>query len=487
MASVASQVKQAGPVAPVVCVDLDGTLIASDLLSESILGYSRRHPLGIFHLPFWLLRGRAYLKQRLANPDYIRPENLPYRQDVLETISALREAGATRTVLATASHVNLANAVARHLGIFDEVVATCDATNLKGAAKAQALEARFGHDYLYIGDHTADLSVWASARQGVVAGGEGLAQRAARVTQVVARLNGNVRQGVKGYWRAMRPHHWSKNILLFLPLLLAHISQPEAWLRVLLGTLLFGLGASGIYVINDLLDLTSDRQHPWKCLRPFASGGISIARGMALGPALLAVGIGLGTLLLGYPFGLALAVYCALSLSYSLVLKRKALIDVFLLTSFYGIRIITGALINHTPLSHWFLIFCMFFFFSLALAKRYSELMHAKALIDAGNSGRGYRATDSQLLSTMGVASAFAAIIVFSFYTHSPAVTSLYPHPAPLLLIAPMLLYWLMRVWLRADRGELNEDPVLLAMRDPMSYVIGAASFLCILFTFFWR
>ena len=206
-----------------------------------------------------------------------------------------------------------------------------------------------------------------------------------------------------------------------------------------------------------------------------------------MAPALLVLAIGLGALWLGYRFALATAFYCVLSLAYSAWLKRKPLADVFVLTSFYGIRIVTGALINRTALSYWFLIFSMFFFFSLALAKRYSELMHAHELVRSGTSGRGYHAEDSNLLLTMGVASAFAAVIVFSFYTRSPEVMALYPAPGPLLMIVPLLLYWLVRVWLQAGRGELKDDPVTLAMRDPMSYAIGAACLLCILLTFLWR
>ena len=285
----------------------------------------------------------------------------------------------------------------------------------------------------------------------------------------------------------MRPGHWSKNVLLLLPLLLAHQWAAILWGKTLLGMFLFGFAASGIYVLNDLLDLPSDRKHPWKNGRPFASGRMSIAQGLVLAFGLLTVAIGLGWFGLGYRFAAAVGCYCALSLAYSLHYKRKPLVDVFVLTSFYGLRIVTGALITRTPLSHWFLIFSMFFFFSLALAKRYSELMHALELLASGNSGRGYRAQDSPLISTMGVASAFSAVIVFSFYIYSPAVRALYPHPAPMLLICPLLLYWLVRIWLRAARGELNEDPVTLAMRDPMSYKVGLACLLCVLLTFLWR
>ena len=486
MAGTVLQGKGESAIAQTVCVDLDGTLIATDMLWECVLGLSRKRPLSLLLLPIWLLRGRAYLKARLAEAVTIDAQRLPYRQDVLRLIAGLKEECARQLVLATASDQRLATAVAAHLGIFDEVLATENGCNLKGQAKADALRARFGDDFLYIGDSTADLPVWAAARQGIVVGSKELAQRAAKLTEV--REVVEVPDADAGtYWHALRPHHWSKNVLLLLPLVLAHRADAGAWARTVLGMFLFGLAASGVYVINDLLDLPSDREHPWKRRRAFASGRLSIAKGMVMAPGLLLCGIGAGWYWLGHGFAAAVAGYCALSLAYSMVLKRKTLVDVFVLTSFYGVRIFTGALITHTPLSDWFLMLSMFFFFSLALAKRYSELMHAKALVAAGNSGRGYRAVDSPLLSVMGVASAFSAIIVFSLYTRSAEVSHLYPHPEPLLLIAPILLYWMMRLWMRAGRGDLQEDPVTLAMRDPMSYVVGLSCGLCILITFLWR
>jgi 4-hydroxybenzoate polyprenyltransferase len=469
--------------ASTICVDLDGTLIATDLLWESLLELVKQHPFKLLLIPFWLLSGRAVLKEKMAQSVSIDASRLPYREDVVKEIRERREQGA-RVVLATASHEALARGVAAHLNCFDEVLATSGAKNLKG--KAEALRARYGDDFLYIGDSVADLPVWAIARQGIVVGSTELARRAAKVTHVreVFRVHP---AGWRAYWQALRPHHWSKNVLLLVPLLLAHRFSADAWARTVLGMLFFGLGASAIYVTNDLLDLPSDRQHPWKRFRPLASGRLSITKGLLLAPVVLLCGIGAGGYVLGWRFGVALAVYCALALAYSLVLKRKVLADIFVLTSFYGIRIITGALITRTALSNWFLIFSMFFFFSLALAKRYSELIHAEALVKSGNSGRGYRAVDSPLLSIMGVSSAFAAIMVFGVYTRSPEVSALYPHPAGLLMIAPLLLYWLMRIWLQAERGELQEDPVTLAMRDPMSYLVGLGCVICVLITFFWR
>ena len=339
------------------CVDLDGTLIAADTLWESLLALREQKPLGLLLLPFWLLRGRAFLKGKLAQATQIDAEHLPYRESVLQTIEELKGAGAARVVLATASHVTLAREVARHLGIFDEVMASEGGVNLKGKAKAAALQERFGNDFLYIGDSAADLAVWAVARQAVVVGSKALALRAAAVTDV-QRVVGVEAAGWKVYWKALRPSHWSKNVLLLLPLLLAHRWAAADWARTVLGIFLFGLAASGIYVLNDLLDLPSDRKHPWKRLRPFAAGRISVVRGVALSvpswPARSAwAGSGWDTdLRLLWPS-------IARSPAYSLILKRKPLIDVFVLTGFYGVRIVTGALISHIRLSHWFLVFSM--------------------------------------------------------------------------------------------------------------------------------
>jgi 4-hydroxybenzoate polyprenyltransferase/phosphoserine phosphatase len=469
---------KATEIPPVCCFDLDGTVLETDLLYESLISLSKQHPEQLLKVPLWLLQGLKILKARLAERIELATESLPYRQPILDLIAELRELGC-RIVLATASHRKLAEAVAAHLGVFDEVVATDDTANLKGRTKAALLEERYGSHILYAGDSKADLHVWSGVRQAVVVGGEKLAARVAESCEVVRRIPVQ-HGGWKDYQKALRPHHWSKNVLLLLPLLLAHEHHAMAWLRSLFGVLLFSLAASGIYIFNDLLDLPSDRMHPWKRRRPLASGLIPIEHGLLMFIPLLLGPIVLGWASLGGMFSLALAAYCAVSIAYTISWKRQVLADVFVLTGFYGFRIITGAAINRTYLSHWFLIFAMFFFFSLAIAKRFSELMHAKELVNGSNSGRGYRLEDSQLLSMVGVASSFCAVIIFSLYCHAPEISGLYPHSGRLLLIAPLLLYWLLRMWLRAIRGELDEDPVALAMHDRVSYIVGLACAICI-------
>ena len=256
---------------------------------------------------------------------------------------------------------------------------------------------------------------------------------------------------------------------------MSHNLAVLAIVRTLVGFAIYGSCASGLYILNDLLDLHSDREHPWKRERPFAAGDISIPQGFLASLILLSSGLGLG-FLLNAKFGFALLGYAALTMLYSLYLKKVALFDVFVLSSFYSFRILAGALISATPLSQWFLAFSMFFFLSLAMAKRYSELLHASDLVSAGNSGRGYHTGDRELLLSLGVGSSFSAVVIFSLYVQSQDVRLLYSSPEFLLLLCPIVLYWLSRNWLLAHRGELKEDPVTLAIRDPVSYVVALAS-----------
>jgi len=468
--------------APVLCVDLDGTLISTDMLWESVVLLLKQSPLSLFLLPIWLIRGRAYLKRQLALRVKIRPETLPYRSEVVDYLRAQKASGRT-LVLATASDELVANSIAEHLGIFDRVLASDGVSNLKGATKARRLAKEFGEKrFSYAGDSGSDAAVWQSAASAIVVG----STSAAGNTEIEQRFNTPSFSPLLMI-KALRLHHWSKNLLLVLPVLLAHRLEPALLLRVGLGIVLFGVAASSIYVLNDLLDLTSDRAHPWKRRRPFASGVLSIPVGLMMFVVLLAGSLVSVWVLLGGKAALLTFGYCVLSLAYSFALKRIVLLDVFVLTGFYSLRLLVGAAIASVPLSPWFLAFSSFFFFSLALAKRYSELLHAHDLVRDGNSGRSYGHGDRELLSLMGVSSAFSAIIILALYTQSAAVTALYNRPSILMLVCPLVLYWTSRIWLKAHRGELNEDPVTLAMRDPVSYLVGAAALFVVVLAYFLR
>ncbi len=470
--------KTAKEVSPVLCVDLDGTLVRGNVVWECVLALLKTRPIYVLLLPFWLLRGRAAFKQKLAAKAQINPASFMYRSEVLALIQREKAAG-RRIALVTAADREVAEAVSRYIGFFDEVHASDGHVNLKGANKAAFLTQHFAtRGFEYVGDSAADVEVWRHARAAYVVGTQARADQAAAVTTVKETFldpRSTFGTSLRTWVNALRGQHWAKNLLLFLPLTLSHNLTVEPLVRTAAGFVLYGLCASGLYILNDLLDLHSDREHPWKKERPFANGSISIPEGFGASLVLLSVALGFG-FLLDAQFGMALLGYSALTMLYSLYLKKIALLDVFVLSSFYSFRILAGALISGTPLSQWFLAFSMFFFLSLAMAKRYSELLHASDLVKAGNSGRGYHVGDRELLLSLGVGSSFSAVVIFSLYVHSPDVRLLYSSPEFLFLLCPIVLYWLSRNWLLAHRGELKEDPVTLAIRDPVSYGVALAS-----------
>jgi 4-hydroxybenzoate polyprenyltransferase len=463
----------------VLCVDLDGTLLKTDLLWECIISLLKASPSALFGMPFWLLQGRARFKQKLAERARVDVTTLPYNPDLLAFLTAQRQQG-RHLVLVTAADGSLAQNVANHLGLFDEVLHSQEGRNLKGEAKAELLLNKFAQTgFDYVGNSTDDLPAWKAARAGYIVGDKKLIRRASSVV----RVEGVFERPTASFltWlRAFRGHHWAKNLLLFLPLLLAHRLQLPSLLITAAGFLLFSFCASSLYILNDLLDLHSDRAHPWKGKRPFASGETPIPVGLLVSALLIVVTIAL-SFSISIPFGAVLAAYSAATLWYSLQLKRLVLVDVFVLSSFYSLRIWAGSLLTSVPLSDWFLVFSLFFFLALAMAKRYSELTHAGHLVQTGKSGRAYNENDRALLMHLGVGSSFSAVVIFALYIHSKEVLSLYPRPEFLFLICPAILYWLSRLWLKANRGELDEDPVTLSIRDPISYAVAALVILVML------
>jgi len=469
------------PSAPApLCVDLDGTLVQGDLLWECLVLMLKQRPFSLLLLPFWLLfLGRAGLKRRLTERVSLDVRSLAYNQELLDFLRGEQLRGRPLS-LVTASDQRLAEAIAAHTGLFQHVHGSDGRRNLKGRTKANFLRETYGQNgFEYAGDSAADMHVWKAACGAYVVGSERTARRAAAVTEL--RRWFPRRSGSLGCWtRAIRVHHWSKNLLMFVPTLLAHRLSREALLLTFAGTVIFGLCASGIYLLNDLLDLHSDRAHPWKSSRPFASGELSIASGILSCVLMLAAAFG-GAAMLSFSFAWVVALYAVAAMVYSLYLKKVVILDVFILSSFYSIRLYAGASITQTPLSQWFLGFSLFFFLSLAMAKRYSELMHAAELVSSGRSGRSYRAGDRDLLMNIGLASCFSAIVILSLYVHSSEVVALYSRPGLLLLLCPLILYWTCRIWLKAQRGELNEDPIALAIRDPFSYGVGFAGLVIML------
>lgn len=455
------------------CVDLDGSLIHGDLLHESSLALAKKKPWYLPAFAGWLMRGKAHLKQRIADHVDIDPALLPYNQNLLCWLHEQRKTG-RMLILCTASNQKYANAVAEYLGIFDEVMASDGSSNLSNKNKQAALVSRFGDKgFDYIGNSSADMNVWSSAGQAIVVGSNGIARRAARVSPVGQHFH-NIKPTLATWARAMRLHQWLKNLLIFLPLLGSHRwSEPSTFMTVLLGFVAFGLCASAVYLLNDLLDIESDRRHPRKRTRAFASGKLSVPSGIIASVTLFIMALLFAALLNETFLGWLLA-YAALTTIYSFFLKQFPLVDCLALAGLYTLRIVAGGAVISQPLSFWLLAFSLFLFLSLAFIKRYSELV---AVVKAGKNsahGRGYRAEDQQLLQSIGLASGFSSALVMALYLNSNEVAALYKSPQMLWFTMPVLLFWICWVWLKASRDEMHDDPVVFAVRDPASLIAGA-------------
>lgn len=458
------------------CVDLDGTLIRTDMLFESLCLLLKRNLLYFLIVPFWLLRGRVYLKRQMAQRISFAAETLPYNVELLTWLREEKARG-RKLILATASDELLVRGIAAHLGIFDEVLASDGVTNLLGEAKARKLVQRFSEaGFDYVGDSGSDLAVWRHCAEAAVVGRSSSVVRRLKAFKPAARVFEVKRPGLKVLLKALRVHQWVKNLLLFLPLVMAHQwGDAERLLHVFVAFVSFCLCASSVYVLNDLLDLESDRRHSSKCRRPFASGKLPIATGLLIWPAFLVVALELS----GYVsrnFFLVLLGYWSLTLLYTFYFKRMMLLDVLVLASLYTIRIVSGGYAAEVPVSEWLLAFSLFMFFSLACVKRYSELFNLSRLGVENSSGRGYRAADFPQIAQFGVVSGYLSVLVLALYLNSTEIRGLYAHPGLIWLACPIVLYWVSRIWLIAHRGELNEDPIVFALTDRTSYVTG---FLC--------
>lgn len=462
-----------------ICVDLDGTLLRSDILYESLLALLARNPLYLFLIPIWLLGGKAALKRQLASRVQLPAETLPYDQRVLEILRTTQQ---RPRVLCTASDQILVQPIADHLNLFEEVIASDGHTNLSGHNKAKALAERFGErNFDYMGNSRVDLEVWAHAGGAIVVNnGDGLVRQAAKQTEVLAHLpaqSGNLLTWVK----ALRIYQWLKNLLVLVPLLTAHrFMEPGALMDAGIAFLAFGLCASGVYVLNDLLDLTPDRMHPRKRKRPFAAGTLPLLQGLLVAPILTIAGFVLA-LVCSPAFALVLLCYYVMTLGYSLQLKRIVMIDVVLLAALYTVRIIGGTVAIGSELSFWLLAFSMFVFLSLAMLKRYTELASALANGKELALGRGYSVADLPLIQSLGAAAGYIGVLVFALYINSPERMELYRHPKVLWLLCPILLYWISRMWIVAHRGNMHDDPIVYAATDRGSQIVIALGVLIVL------
>ena len=434
------------------------------------------NPLYLLLVPYWLLGGKAKLKSEIAKRVELDGAALPYSAPFVEWLLAQKEAG--RSIwLCTASDQSLAQAVAQHLQCFDGVLASDGQLNLAGANKARVLVERFGDKgFDYCGNHQVDLRVWRHAHQAIVVNGsDKLAQQAEKLSQlgpVFKPLKG----GVKVWLKALRVHQWAKNGLIFVPLAAAHqLTDWDVLQNGLLAFLAFSLCASSVYLLNDMLDLAADRAHHSKCNRPFASGQLSVLFGLLVAPMLL-LGAALICLLLPPKFALVLALYYVVTFAYSFLLKRLVMIDVLTLAGLYTVRLVAGAAATAIPLSFWLLMFAIFIFLSLAIVKRYAELYVMREQGKLKASGRGYQVEDISLLQSLGGASGYLSVLVLALYLNSPDISVMYSHPKLVWGLVPIMLYWISRIWMETHRGRMNDDPLVYALKDPISLLTGVAA-----------
>jgi len=472
---------------PALCVDLDGTLVKSDTLHDSALAVARHHPRALVNVPGWLVQGKAALKRHLANTIELDVVHLPYNRELLQYLEQQRATGRP-LYLATAADADTANRIAAHLGLFTGVLASDGQLNLAGKNKLAAFQSRFGDNFSYIGNALPDLPLLQHCQEPMVANPTPALRAALRKAHITPVRTFDERVSpLKAWFKAIRLHQWAKNVLIFLPLLLAHAWTPGLVAGAALAFLSFGLCASATYIVNDLLDLEADRQHPRKRLRPFASGDLSALAGVFIVVLFLAASLTLAilvprvisalspdfALLDPFRFLVWLGVYLVTTLAYSLRFKRAVLVDVIVLSGLYTVRILAGSAATGIVVSTWLAGFAIFFFLSLAFVKRFAELENLRERGGVSIGGRGYHVADIEQLRSFGSASGYASVVVLTLYISNLDAAQLYRHTNRLWLLVPVMLLWISRLWLQASRGQLNEDPVVYAITDRRSLLLG--------------
>jgi 4-hydroxybenzoate polyprenyltransferase len=453
-------------------IDLDGTLIKSDLLVESSLVLVKHNPINIIRILFWICRGKAYLKQMIAERTHIDLGLLPYNKAFLSFLYT--EAGRGRElILATASNKVLATQVANHLGIFQRVLASDKKCNLAGSEKVKAIMeiCRTG-EFDYAGNSMVDLSIWSHCRQAILVNPAKGVEKALRRKNIYAEIFSDRASGAITLLKSVRIHQWSKNMLLFVPLFTSHkLDDTSSIINLVIGFISFCFCASAGYLLNDFLDLDSDRSHPNKCKRPLAAGDVSLIRAGIIMILLILTGLSIAAYVSINLF-LILLLYMAISLFYSFYLKKIVLVDVLVLAGLYTLRVIAGAMVIDVYSSFWLLSFSMFLFFSLALVKRCAELNVLNKANEVSTTRRDYKIYDLHHLQNMGISSGYVSVLVIALYINSNEVMLHYSKPKFLWLLCPIILYWISRVWVVSGRGEMNEDPLVFAIRDRVSWFV---------------
>ena len=462
-------------------IDLDGTLIKTDMLYETFISALKNNFIILFFVPYWLFRGKAYLKQQLACRSSIDVEVLPYELNFLTWIKGQKKLG-RYLVLCTASDQKIAEKIADFLGCFDRVVGSSNGQNIRADVKAQKIiEILDTDNFDYAGNSIDDLKVWKRSRSAILVNPSKSVEKVAKRNFEVTKEFQSEKQTIKSISAMLRWHQWVKNILIFTPIFAAGQVTISNISIAFLGLIAFSLCASAVYILNDLIDLESDRHHKDKCNRPFASGKLSILTGFIAAPLLLFLS-GCLAINVGISFSFTLLFYFLFTTLYSLIFKSIVLLDCFSLAFLYTLRIFAGAVACEIPLTFWFLAFSVFIFLSLAFLKRHAELLDAeKSNIDTIK-GRGYLRSDLMIVQQIGIISGFIGVLILCLYINSDSVKEVYSSPNALWASVPILLFWVCWVWVASHRGKMHHDPIVFAVKDRVSCFLGLifiSSFFC--------
>ncbi len=451
-------------------VDLDGTLIKTDLLFEGLFLLLRQNPFYLFLIPLWLIGGRAKLKSEVASRTTIDVDLLPTNPKFLAFLNEQKQQGRP-LILISASDQHAVEAITKRFSLFDEAIGSDGNINLKAKAKLERIQQHCSNnEFAYAGNSSADIPVWEHATEVIKVncsgelGGAALADKETKLFDSSPAL-------LPALWRALRPHQWLKNGLLFIPLVLAHqIADLNLVEHAVTAFICFSLVASSVYLLNDLLDLEADRQHPTKFKRPLASGELPVQVAAVVAPLLLIVAVVIAHLL-PVEFVAILGLYWLLTLLYSFLLKRLFLIDVITLSVLYTLRLVAGAAAVHVQASPWLIAFSLSLFLGLAIVKRVTELVNTDTELSSLLPGRAYSGQHVKLLSIVGVVASVLAVLVFALYINADETAALYSSPITLWPICGLLFLILFRIWSFAVEGELQDDPVLFAISDRPSQI----------------
>jgi 4-hydroxybenzoate polyprenyltransferase len=461
-------------------VDLDGTLVRTDLLWESFFDTA---VLGVgfaFGTIRALVHGKAVLERYLAAASTLDYATLPYEDCILDLIREAKAQGRS-VYLATACDERHAEAIVARVDLFDGYFGSDGHTNLSGSKKAEVLVATFGEKgFDYVGNEASDLPVCKRARKAYQVRISSSSKRHLTLLDGECAALHAGSASTRVWLETLRVHQYAKNLLVFVPMLTAHQFALEPLLSATLAFLAFCAAASAVYILNDLLDLEADRAHPGKRNRPFASGNLRISTGLLTIPGLLLAAFGFAAAV-SLEFVAVLVGYLALTTGYSFYLKRKLLADAVTLAILYATRIVGGAVAVNVPVSEWLFAFSLLLFTSLALMKRYVELSTRPDHGLSDPSHRDYRIGDLDIVAALAAGTGMNAVTIFALYVSSPTVEALYRRPKVLWLVCPILLYWIGRALLMAHRRQMDDDPIVFALKDPVSAVAIASILLIVL------